>query len=529
MARDNTMRFTFSNVTAVYSVNVPNTGTSITALSPATAPANNTPVYFTTMSTTGLVAQNVYYVVGASGATFGLAPVVGGTAATLSGTATNPVNMYIGNLSNVSTSLGGRSAVVQANRISNQWAVAYSDALNVGRFRDQQADQSQIATINSVISSITGDPAVFGSTAEGSYFLRASVLPIGMFGPNPCQIVVQGNNDAGTGAALGQSDNGWLPISSIGVCAPNSTGITFTAAAATTNQIASTYIGTVPTVGSMFLATGGSGVTLQTPYIVTPGTGGAFSINNTSGATVTPTAAFTSGLVGNFGGRAINLTAQAAVSNNILFADVIPQIGDAVIFNSLSVTGGSISANTTYFVNNVTPSTGGFTLSTTWGGTTVGAPSAIASGSGCTFGFDRLPMLQTSNTVTSGVFTSQTLAGGASVPHGLQVGSVLVLVSGSSLTALAVDTAYYVNSVPSATTFTLSATINGATITTAAVTSGIWAVGRSPKIVNVQIGRSARPYLRAALVQNNASVPSAGYFAFNYADLSIGKDSAQVP
>jgi hypothetical protein len=527
MARDNTMRFTFSNVTAVYSVNVPNTSTSITALTPATAPANNTPVYFTAIATTGLVAQNVYYVVGASGATFGLAPTVGGTAVTLSGTATNPATMYIGNLSNVSTSLGGRSGVIQANRISNQWAVAYSDALNVGRFRDQQADQSQIATINSVVSSITGDPAVFGSTAEGSYFLRASVQVAGMFGPNPCQIIVQGNYDAGTGVAAGQTDNNWLPVSSIGNCAPNATGITFTSGT-TSNHIGSGFIGTTPTVGSMFLATGGgAGIAIGTPYLVTAGTGGAFSLATTAGAVPTTTSTFVSGLVGGGGGgRAINLLTTTP-TGNFIYADVVPAPGDAVVFTALSVTGGSISANTVYFVNALN-GLGGFSVSATFGGASVTAPTAVASGTGITYGYDRLPIIQTSSTVTSGVFTTQTLAGGAVVPHGLQVGSLVVLQSGSSLTAIAVDTAYYVNSVPSATTFTLSATYNGATITNAAVSSGIWAVARSPKIVNVQIGRTARQYLRAALVQQNASVPSSGYFMFNYADLSVGKDSAQV-
>lgn len=526
MARDNTMRFTFSNVTGVYSVNVPNTGASITALTPATAPANNTPVYFTTMSTTGLVAQNVYYVVSASGATFGLAPIVGGTAATLSGTATNPVNMYIGNLSNVSTSLGGRSGVIQANRISNQWAVAYSDALNVGRFRDQQADQSQITTINSVVSSIAGDPAVFGSTAEGSYFLRASVGVAGMFGPNPCQIIVQGNYDAGTGAAAAQTDNNWLPVSSIGNCAANATALTFTAAGASSNNIPSTFIGTSPTLGSMFLATGGGGgIAIGTPYIVTAGTGGAFSLATTAGAALTSTATFVSGLTGNFGGRAITLVANASVTANLLQADIVPSPGDAIVLTAVSAT--TLSASTLYFVTSVT-NTGLFTVSTTFGGAAA-TVTAVVSGTGITFGFDRFPIIQTSNTVTSGVLTTQSLAGGAVVPHGLQVGSVVVLQSGSSLTALAVDTAYYVNSVPSSTTFTVSATQNGATITNAAVSSGIWAVARNPKIVNVQIGRTARQYLRAALFQTNASVPSSGYFMFNYADLSVGKDSAQVP
>jgi hypothetical protein len=209
----------------------------------------------------------------------------------------------------------------------------------------------------------------------------------------------------------------------------------------------------------------------------------------------------------------------------LLQADIAPTPGEAIVFSAVTAT--TLSANTLYFVTSVT-STGLFTVSTTFGGAAA-TVTAVTSGTGITFGYDRLPILQTSNTVTSGVFTTQSLAGGATVPHGLQVGSVVVLQSGSSLTALAVDTAYYVNSVPSSTTFTVSATQNGATITNAAVTSGIFAVARNPKIINVQIGRTARQYLRAALFQTNAAVPSSGYFMFNYADLSVGKDSAQVP
>ena len=535
MARDNTMRFTFSNVTAVYTVSAANSGTTagFTATSPATAPANNTPVYFNSLAAasggpvTNPIIGNVYYVVSSSGATFGLAPVPGGTAITIASTGTaTGLKMFIGNLSPVSNSLGTSTGAMRANLISNQWSIGYSDALNVGRFRDQQADQSQIATINSVVSSITGDPAVFGSTAQGSYFLRASVTPLGMFGPNPCQIIVQGNVDAGTGVAPAQTDTNWLPVSSIGVCATNAGGLTFTSVAATSGQIPSSYIGTAPTIGGVFMATGGGGITVGTPYVVASASSGAYTLLTGAGATFTPTAAFTSGLVGNFGGRAITLVANASVTGNLLQADIVPSPGDAIVLTAVTAT--TLSANTLYFVASVTTN-GLFTVSTTFGGAAA-TVTAVTSGTGITYGFDRIPIMQCSSTVTSGVFTSTSVAAGSvAVPHGLQVGSLVALMSGTSLTGVALDGVYYVNSVPSATTFTISATQGGATITTAAVTTGIFAVGRSPKIVNVQIGRSARPYLRACLVQQNSTVNSGGYFVFNYADLSVGKDSAQVP
>lgn len=532
MARDNTMRFTFSNVNATYSVTLTNAGTTagVTALSPATAPANNTPVYFTSIvgattagAITNPIINNVYYVVSSSGSTFGLAPTPGGTAATIAGTTAVGVTMFIGNLSNVSTSLGGRSGVVTVSPVSNQWSTAYSDALNVGRFRDQQADQSQITTINSVVSAISSDPAVFGSTASGSYFLRTSVGVAGLFGPNPCQIIVQGNYDSGTGTAAAQSDINWLPISSIGTCAANATALAVTGTAGTSSQLTAGFIGTAPSVGGMFMATGGSGIAINTPTIVASSSSGAYTLVQTNGTTITASSAYIAGLTGNFGGRAINLT-TATVTGNLLTADIVPSINDAIVFTSVSAT--TLSANTMYFVTSVTTA-GLFTVSTTLGGTAV-TVTAVTSGTGCAFRHDLLPMMNVS--ISGSTFTSVSIAGGSGVvPHGLQVGSVVVLSSGTALTSLAVNTAYYVTSVPTATTFTLSATQNGANITNAVATNPIFAVNRSPKIVNVQIGRTARQYFRAALVQQNATVPQTGFFVFNYADLSIGKDSAQVP
>jgi hypothetical protein len=530
MARDNTMRFTFSNVTAIYTVTLTSAGT-VTATSPATAPANGTPVYFNTVvgaTTAGAITNpiigNVYYVRDASGANFNLAPVPGGAALTIAGTTAVGVPMYIGNLSNVSTSLGGRSGVVSAMPASNQWSVAYSDALNVGRFRDQQADQSQIATINSVVSSITGDPAVFGSTASGDYFLRASVGPAGMFGPNPCQIIVQGNYDAGTGTAAAQTDINWLPVSSIGTCPANGTSLSFTASGTTSGQVASGFVGTSPSVGGLFVATGGSGVAINTPFIVGSTSSGAYTLVQTNGTTVSSSNAFSIGLTGNFGGRAITLVANASVTGNLLQADIIPSVNDAVVFTAVSAT--TLSANTMYFVTSVTAA-GLFTVSTTLNGTAA-TVTAVVSGTGCAFRHDLLPTMAVS--ISGSTFTSVSIAGGSGVvPHGLQVGSIVVLSSGTALTALALNTAYFVTSVPTPTTFTLSATQNGANITTAAATNPIFAVNRAPKIVNVQIGRTARQYLRAALIQQNATAPQTGYFVFNYADLSIGKDSAQVP
>lgn len=432
------------------------------------------------------------------------------------------------NLASVGVTLGGRSGAIKLVSTASNWAVAYSDALNVGRFRDQQADQSLLVS-QVVTSAIGGDPAVFGSTASGEYFLRASVAPVGFFGPAPCQIVVQGNYDTGAGAAPAQSDSNWLPISSIGTCAANGSAISVgTMTLGTSAQFTAGYTAAAgaPAVGSIYCQTQGTGVTSGVPYIVTA-TGSTVTIANISGATVSATANASGGLVGNFGGRAITLVANAAVTGNLLQADIVPQIGDAVFFSAVSAT--TLSANTLYFVTSVNTQ-GLFTLSTTFGGTAA-TVSAVVSGTGVTYGFDRIPALFVSDTRTNGVYTSVSAsAGTTAVPHGLQVGSVVVLQAATTPGGgMTVDVPYYVNTVPSSTTFTLSATINGSTITAPTGTAFLFYTARTPKIVNVQIAKTARQYLRAALVQQNGTVAQSGYFVFNFADLSMGKDSAQVP
>lgn len=89
---------------------------------------------------------------------------------------------------------------------------AASNALNKSGFRDQQADQSQIATINSVVSAIANDPAVVGNTEMYEAYVRVTYGQLGaaLASGQQLQILIEAASDSGTGTA----GTDWSPVSS---------------------------------------------------------------------------------------------------------------------------------------------------------------------------------------------------------------------------------------------------------------------------------------------------------------------------
>lgn len=89
---------------------------------------------------------------------------------------------------------------------------AASNALNKSGYRDQQADQSQIATVNSVVSAIANDPAVFGNTEMYEAYVRVTYGQLGasLATGQQLQILIEAASDSGTGTA----GTDWAPISS---------------------------------------------------------------------------------------------------------------------------------------------------------------------------------------------------------------------------------------------------------------------------------------------------------------------------
>jgi hypothetical protein len=127
-------------------------------------------------------------------------------------TSGNVGTMNVYNAPNASSGNYGASYLwVPASTQSYGLVRGVSNALNRAGFRDQQADQSQIATTNSIVSSIANDPAVFGNTEMFEGYARIVYGQLGASLATSAQllIVVEAASDSGTGTA----GTDWAPIS----------------------------------------------------------------------------------------------------------------------------------------------------------------------------------------------------------------------------------------------------------------------------------------------------------------------------
>lgn len=429
------------------------------------------------------------------------------------------------NISAVSQSITAspfRGGLVTLTTTANQWAVGYSDALNVTQWRNQTGDLTNL-TSGTAASAIPGDPILPGSTAVSEYFLRATVAPIGFVGPDSCNFIVQGGLDTGGGAAPAQASSAlWAQVSGIQVCAATCTAQTVAIgnmSAATPSVVTPT--GTVPPSGTiiMFTSTGGAGSwAARTPYVVLQTSATTYIAATTLGGTTTQAsgAANTSAasvLVGNNADALVPVSFDDA-SDRIAF-DKTVNVGDTIIFGSVgSLTG--LTAGTLYYVTSVTSL--GATLSTSSGGSTVAISGNIA-----TVPFVGRVNFYNLNAIFPSAGSGTTIT--TAVPHGLEPGQFVVPLSTAN--GLTANVGYYVLTTPTATTFTVSATINGSAVSLTGTPSALF-VGRKPKIVNTPINPSVRPWLRMAVQQLNSSALNDGYVAIYSAELSVGKDSAAV-
>jgi hypothetical protein len=90
-------RHFYYSVTTNYTVNLTAGSATHTSTSPATAPANGTPVSFSSLGTiTGISTNTTYFVVNSSGASFGLSATFGGSAISLTGTNATGLTMVAG-------------------------------------------------------------------------------------------------------------------------------------------------------------------------------------------------------------------------------------------------------------------------------------------------------------------------------------------------------------------------------------------------------------------------------------------------
>ena len=163
--------------------------------------------------------------------------------------------------------------------------------------------------------------------------------------------------------------------------------------------------------------------------------------------------------------------------------------------------------------------------------------AASDSGTG-TAGTDWIPVsaaaqMQTRATVrtvptgtsSSGVITS--------TAHGLAVGDIVVFTVAAGGTLPTLQKPYYVNTVPSANTFTLSNSVNGATDTAITGTTSFTATATpaQKQIISLPVAPSSRPWLRVAVVSTStgatALAASQGVWIQD-ATYVIGRDTAAI-
>jgi hypothetical protein len=412
-----------------------------------------------------------------------------------------------------------RSGVVTSVVTANQWAVGYSDSLNFTQWRNQTGDNTNLVT-GTATSSIPGDPIINNSTSLNQYFLRASIAPIGFYGPADSYLIVQGAQDSGSGTAP-TALTSWAQVSSsVGITANcSSQAVTYTLA----SPAVVTPTGTCPPSGTLVMFTNvgttGAGTIASTrvPFSVLQTSATTYTLVSALGGTTGMNASTASGtgattLVGT---NATSLTATAVdiATDRILFSETV-LVGDTIVFGAVGSISG-ITAGTLYYVTTV--SSTGVTLATTSGGTTIDLTGSLGTVFAGKVNFNTLNAIFPS----AGSGTTVTTA----VPHGLVPGQIVV--PSSTLGGLTTQLSYYVLTTPTQTTFTVSATINGTAANISATPAPLF-VGRQPKIVNVQTSMTTRPWLRLAVQQLNGSSVQDGFLAIYGAEFSMGRDSAQV-
>lgn len=267
----------------------------------------------------------------------------------------------------------------------------------------------------------------------------------------------------------------------------------------------------------------------------------ALSVNNLSDtASSTDRSAFiyadAAGGSADFLRGASNAIAVGGFRNTLADASVlVTQAGGSAITNDPAIVGNTSFAE--LYCRVVFASAGAAVASNTKTFLVVEAASDSGLGTAGTDWQAVSPMIDVSTSGAVRTFTCPTAAASAGVyttsaAHGLSVGDLVVFTSvgTGSGTIPAAKRPLFVATVPSTTTFTVTATYGGDALTSAIITTGTTAGSAAPaqkRLIGIQISPNARPWLRLAvnILGTGTAAASQGVWIQD-ATLSVGRDSA---
>lgn len=267
------------------------------------------------------------------------------------------------------------------------------------------------------------------------------------------------------------------------------------------------------------------------------GTGG-LRIDNLAGAAGTTTSAF---IYANAAGTNYNF--NRAGSNGLNIGSFRTIVGNAAAFAAQA--DASAIANDPAMIGSTSKSEAYVRVVASLAGVapTANVPfylvveGASDSGTG-TAGTDWLPISAAARmdtkTAVRAVPTGTSSAGViTSTAHGLAVGDIVVFTAAAGGTLPTLQKPYYVNTVPTANTFTVSNSVNGATDTTITGTTSFTATATPVQkhLISIPVAPAGRPWIRLAVV--GASVSAAALAAsqgvwIQDATYVVGRDMAAL-
>lgn len=412
----------------------------------------------------------------------------------------------------VSVTLGSQTAVITQITDVEKYGFGVSDPLNLNRFSSTLADAANFAA-QANPSADGVNPPLGSSTSDAAYYIRAAVGQTGFCGPRPQTFTVQAASSTGVTAPDIAADDWANCGSTIYLPATCSrTTITFTDTAGTFSTT-----GLIP--GSVFRQVSGGGLTANAHFLV----GSQNKVVQMTGAAATTTATAATVYL-NAAPSSTELTVTAFNTTTGEFtSNAAVEINDVVIFTT--VVGTTWAANTTYFVNSKTVN--GFTLASSVGGATITAGTITGTSTGFWWRTQNSPIIAINNG-TNTTLTARNLLSGAAISHGLSVGDLLVVQSGT-ISTVAVGDALVVRSVVNPTEFTVSKTIGGDALSVvSSVEVRLYPI-RNMRILPIQIEKTSRQWIR--LCQQNFNALTAvgantGVAAVSFADVCPGRDGS---